>query len=169
MGSNEVVRSIGRNEVEGLLLRASPSFEPSPDRLEYHEDYDGEEEPQLYLLASVFVRHLAALNAAGQRDEFPAVFDLVEDLHVRGDDYVRVLASIGFLEDLQNANLHPANSKPEDFIPYLRPVSLWWWEEVDLFWAGKVNPIGSSGRPYPAGMGLPRSLASPDTVEDHGR
>lgn len=69
-------------------------------------DFDEEEDPQLYLLASVFVRHLTALNGARQRDEFPAIFDLIEELHLRGDKYVRTLASIGFLEDLQNTNLH---------------------------------------------------------------
>jgi hypothetical protein len=144
---------IARDQVEDLLLRACPSFETSPGRLDYHADYDQEDEPLLYLLASAFVRHLTELNAAGRRDEFPAVFDLIEDLHRRGDGYVNQLATIGFLEDLQNENLHPANSRPDDFIPYLRPVSLWWWKEVELFWEGKVNPIGSSGRPRPPEMG----------------
>jgi hypothetical protein len=144
---------IGREDVEALLLSACPSFESSPDRLEYDKDFGEEAEPQVYLLAGVFVRHLTALNGAGRREEFPAVFDVIEELHIRGDKYVRDLASIGFLEDLQNTNLHPANSRPEDFIPYLRPVSRWWWEEVELFWDGKVNPIGSSGRPYPPRVG----------------
>ena len=151
MGAREVM--IGREDVEALLLRACPSFEGSPDRLEYHKDFDEEAEAQVYLLAGVFVRHLTALNGAGRREEFPAVFDVIEELHIRGDKYVRDLASIGFLEDLQNTNLHPANSRPEDFIPYLRPASRWWWEEVELFWDGKVNPIGSSGRPYPPHVG----------------
>jgi hypothetical protein len=154
MSSGEVVRTIGRDEVEDLLLRACPSFETSSDRIEYHEDDNPEEEPLTYLLAAAFVRHLAKLNAVGQRDEFPAVCDLLEDLITSGDKFVRDLTIVGFLEDLQNTNLHPANSSPDDFVPYLRPVSRWWWEEVDLFWSGKVNPIGSSGRPHPPAMGL---------------
>jgi len=158
MAPGEILRPIGRDEVEDLILRACPSFEPSPDRLECHVDFDEEEEPQLYLLASVFVRHLTALNGAGRRDEFPAIFDLIEDLHLRGDKYVRTLASIGFLEDLQNTNAHPANSRPQDFVAYLRPVSRWWWEEVELFWDGKVNPIGTSGRPYPSDLGPSKLL-----------
>jgi hypothetical protein len=153
MTQGNALETISRGEVEDVLLRACPSFEISPGRLKYHEDYDQEDEPLVYLLASAFVLHLTELNAAGRRNEFPAVFDVIEDLHLRGDSYVRQLATIGFLEDLQNDNLHPASSKPEDFIPYLRPVSLWWWMEVELFWAGKVNPIGSSGRPRPPEMG----------------
>jgi hypothetical protein len=73
------VRTIGRDEVEGLLLRACPSFETSLGRHKYHQDYDREEEPPLYLLASALVRHLAELNAGGRRDEFPAVFDVMRN------------------------------------------------------------------------------------------
>jgi hypothetical protein len=154
MSPDQDVERIERDQVEDLLLRACPSFEASPHRIRYHEENDGEEEPLDYLLASAFVLHVAELNAAGRRDEFPAVFDLIEDMHLRGDEYVCELAYIGFLEDLQNANLHPSPSKPDDFISYLRPVSLWWWEEVDLFWKGQVNPIGSSGRAHPPNMGV---------------
>jgi hypothetical protein len=154
MSPGEVVRTIRRDEVEDLLLRACPSFEASTHRAGYHEHFDDEEEPLDYLLMSGFVRHLAELNGAGRRNQFPAIFALVEDFIMRGDSYVGELATIGFLEDLQNDNLHPATSKPFDFIPYLRPVSLWWWEEIELFWNGKVNPIGSSGRPHPPDMGL---------------
>src|SRR5437868_14262096 len=125
MGAPEVM--IGREDVEALLLRACPSFEGSPDRLEYHKDFDEEAEAQVDLLAGVFVRHLTALNGAGRRAEFPAVFDVIEELHIRGDKYVRDLAAIGVLEDLQNTNLLPANMRPEVFIPYWRPASAWGW------------------------------------------
>ena len=104
-------------------------------------------------LASGFVRRLAELNAAGRREEFSSVFDVIEDLHLRGDQYVCELATIGFLEDLQNTNLHSANSEAADFVPFLGRVSRWWWEEVELFWEGKVIPIGSSGRRHPPNMG----------------
>jgi hypothetical protein len=145
---------IERNEVEALLLNACPSFAENPDRLEWHSDWDEEADKPLYLLVADFVRHLTALNAIGKRSEFPAVFKVIEDLQTQGDHYVRELATVGLLEDVQNTNQHPEGSKPEDFLPYLLPVSKWWWEEVELFWQGKVMPIGSSGRPHPDGMGL---------------
>jgi hypothetical protein len=145
---------IERRDVEPLLLKACPSVQANPDRLEWHKDWDDADEPPLYLLTADFVRHLTALNAAGDRRDFPAVFQVVEDLHRNGDPYVRELATVGILEDLQNTNLHPEGSKPDDFIGYLLPVSKWWWEEVELFWEGKVVPIGSSGRPRPDDMGL---------------
>jgi hypothetical protein len=144
---------ISRHDVETLLVRACPSFEVSSARQEFHQDYDSEPEPPLYLLASGFVRHLAELNASGHREEFRAVFDVIEDFHLRGDQYVCELATIGFLEGLQNTNLHSANSDAADFVPFLGPVSKWWWEEVELFREGKVIPIGSSGRRHPSNMG----------------
>jgi len=51
-------------------------------------------------------------NAAGDRDEFPAVFGVIDDLHLRGDQYVCELATIGFLEDLQNTNPSSRGQQP---------------------------------------------------------
>lgn len=133
--------------MDALLLSACPSFDATADRLTWHEDWDSSEEadePPLYLLMADFVRHLTDLNAAGCRDEFGQVFRLIERLLIDGDSYVKELATVSLLEDLQNTNLHPAGSRPEDFIVYLLPVSTWWWHEVELFWEGKVNPIGTS-------------------------
>ncbi len=39
---------------------------------------------------------------SGRTDTFGKVFTLIERLHVEGDEYVRQLATIGYLEDLQN-------------------------------------------------------------------
>ncbi len=143
-----------RDRVEQLLVEACPSFSGSDELHEWREDWAGEAEAPLYLLASAFVRHLTRLNAVGRRDEFPAVFTLLERLLIHGDGFVTELATIGFFEGLQNTNLHPADSAPSDFVAYLGPVSRWWWKEVELFWSGQIQgPIGSSGRPHPPGMG----------------
>jgi hypothetical protein len=106
-----------------------------------------------YLLAGAFIRHLASLNVQGRREEFGAVFDLFERLHTEGDSYVSELATVGFLEDLGNGNMHRNGSKPEDFEKYLRPESRWWWEELELFWSGKIPYLGGSGRPRPHASG----------------
>ena len=44
------------------------------------------------------------------------------------------LAIIGFLEDMQNGNLHPTGSRPADLLPYLGPVSRSRWDEINGFW-----------------------------------
>jgi hypothetical protein len=102
-----------------------------------------------YLVAAAFTRHLVDLHVERRREEFRAIFGLIERLHIEGDDYVTTLATVGFLEDLQNENLHHHGSKPEDFEEYLGPESKWWWEELDLFWSGEIRLLGTSGRPRP--------------------
>lgn len=144
---------ISASQIARLLVDACPSFAGSPGLREWTEDWADEDEPALYLLASELVRHLARLNAAGRRQEFRAVFALIEELHLRGDENVCECATVGFIEDLQNTNLHCDGSRPMDFITYLGPVSRWWWDEVELFWVGRIRVIGTSGRPHPSNMG----------------
>jgi hypothetical protein len=82
--------------------------------------------------------HLIGQLEAGATNRFEAVFDVVERWHVEGDDYVREAATVGLLEDLQNASLHTATS-PDDFVPWLRPETRRWWQKVDAFWSeGKL-------------------------------
>jgi hypothetical protein len=44
------------------------------------------------------------------------------------------LAVVGFLEDLQNGNVHPDGSSPSDFRAYLGPKALRSWESLNGFW-----------------------------------
>ena len=141
---------IRRLDVLNGLFGACPSFRSSSWWSEYEVDYGSEPDPMDYLLASAFVRHVVDLHVAGREDEFPAIFRFFERLQLEGDDHVRELATIGFLEDLQNTNLHHGGSSPDDFVPFLEPDSRWWWEELTLFWAGRLDgPVGSSKRPRP--------------------
>jgi hypothetical protein len=78
--------------------------------------------------------------------------ELTERLIADGEIYVHNLAVVGILEDLQNSTVHSNGVSPSDFETCLRPWSRWWWEEVHLFWAGKIPRIGLSGRPRPSGM-----------------
>lgn len=151
-------RQYVRTEVPKLLIQACPSFETSEGWTEFWADYGDEPELLNYLLVAAFARHLIDLKVAGSTKEFEAIFELIEEMHVRGDPYVRELATVGILEDLQNTNLHHDGTSPEDFVSYLRPISKWWWEELYLFWAGK-GLLGTSGRPRPAGMPDPQREA----------
>jgi hypothetical protein len=142
---------IRREDVLNGLFDACPSFKSSPWCSEYQAEFASEPEPLDYILASAFIRHLVDLHVAGREEEFLAVFRFFETLHLNGDDYVKELATIGFLEDLQNSNLHHSGSSPDDFLTFLGPHSRWWWEELHLSWTGQLDgPVGSSGRPRPA-------------------
>ena len=142
---------IAREQVIDLFLHACPSFESSEHWRTYDADWGQEREQPLYLFASSLVLHLAELNAAGHREEFADVFAVIDRMHTEGDRYVRELATIGLLEDLQNTNFHPTGSDPSDFVAFLSAVSRWWWDEVELFWEGKIAYVGSSSRPKPIG------------------
>jgi hypothetical protein len=148
--------AISRDQVSGCVAKACPSFEKSDLWAEYWKHYGDEPEPQNFTFITAFVRHVIELKATGRAEELPATFDLIEDFIVRGDSYVHNLAIVGFLEDLQNDNLHTGGTTHQTFEEYLHPYSKWWWEELNWFWAAKGS-LGSSGRPRPSGMPDPRT------------
>ncbi len=119
-----------------LFLAACPSF---ADKLEEHRDFYGEEH-LLYVELGEFANHLVELKKSGRTGEFPAVFGVIERLHLEGDDYVRQAATVGMLEGIQNV---AGNSgvDPEDFAPYLLPESAKWWRKLNRFWGGDVNAL----------------------------
>ena len=109
------------------LDRACPGFEP------------GEYEDTPYMWMGGFVRHVARARLDGREDEVRAVFAVIEQVveaprpgWAMSDE--SNLAVTGFLEDLQNGNLHEAGSRPADFRPYLGPKSLTAWDGLDGFW-----------------------------------
>ena len=120
-----------------LLLEACPSFQRSWD--EYCAKNG--DEILYYIVLGNFADHLLELHQKHQTGTFPAVGRIIERLHVEGDDYVQKAASIGLLEGIQNAwgNRHV---DPEEFSPYLLPVSLKWWRSLNDFWTGKIKFVG---------------------------
>ncbi|MCW3846198.1 hypothetical protein OF829_03035 [Sphingomonas sp. LB-2] len=119
------------------VLEADPGFAPA--YAAFLEEYRDEPDLPEYLALSDFARHLFARVETGDTAGFDAIFDVVERWHIDGDDYVREAASIGLLEDLQNGNLH-RTTRPEDFIPWLRPHSRKWWNFVNRYWAEGAWP-----------------------------
>ncbi|WP_134741190.1 hypothetical protein [Nocardioides sp. 503] len=130
--------TIEREQVVGLLLEACPSFEPV--WRDEAEEQGADEGGRLhYSDAAAFSRHVVSLLAAGRTAELPATFAAIERLHVEGDDRVRELATIGYLEDLQNALLRAG--LPMDLaVGWLGPESLRWWRGVQDFWSGRPPP-----------------------------
>lgn len=118
------------------LLEADPSFGPAW-RL-FLAEWGGERDLPQYLALSELARHIIALVAAQDTDRLESIFDVVERWHLEGEPYVREAATIGLLETLQNTAFHETTS-PEQIVPWLRPTSLRFWNELNLFW--------SEGRP----------------------
>ena len=104
-----------------------------------------------YSWMSGFVRHVAQARLDGREAEVRAVFDVIE--RQLGTDRPgwklsddSNLAVVGFLEDLQNGNLHMPGSRPADFRAYLGPRSLERWEGLNGFW-GAVEHSKSGAKP----------------------
>jgi hypothetical protein len=126
--------AIDREGMLDPLLAADPSFEPTWREFVAEWQSEAEGELPLYLALGDLARHLIAKLERGETADFAAVFDVVEQWHLRGDAYVREAATVGLLEDLQNTNLH-RRTQPGDFEPWLRPESKRWWGKVERFWS----------------------------------
>lgn len=117
--------TVSREQVLGLVL---------PTLLTQPELDDPGELP--YVDAGRIADEVVELARAGRLDELTAFFVVVERLHVEGDDDVRNLATIGYLEGLQNLAGH-RGLDPALFLPFLGPQSLRWWRGLDAFWDGR--------------------------------
>jgi hypothetical protein len=122
---------ITKRDVMPLLLAACPSFAEVWAAYDASGDRD---DGSIYLDLIPFIEHLVALLARGETDAFPAVFAVVERLHLEGDDSVREAATVGLLE-----GLFPDTA----FVPFLLPESARWWAEIEGFWSGTLPYIGA--------------------------
>ena len=126
---------IAKADAFPILLKACPSFRES-----YEESVADHGAELLYIHAGAFARHLLALHRADTRDEFPAAGAAIERLHSEGDHYVRELATIGVLEDIQNVWGNSAVD-PADFLPFLGPLSTKAWHDLNRFWSGEMPTV----------------------------
>ncbi len=77
--------------------------------------------------------------------ELPAVFAVIERLHLEGTPYVREAATIGLLEGIQNNASHCGLDLAK-LTSYLRPESAYWWQQLNDFWEGKIRVVGEGPR-----------------------
>jgi len=124
---------ITKEQVMPLLLDACPSFSK---RWEEHRAFY-EDEELLYIDLGEFAHHLVELQKGHRTEEFPAVFRIIERLHLEGDPYVKEAATIGLLEGLQNVSGNHG-LEPEDFVRYLGPASAKRWRKLNDFWDAKI-------------------------------
>lgn len=120
------------------ILKVCPSFRATWDEFvdEWKDDPDG---LPPYLALSDLARHVIGMLESKNTDGVKAIFSVVEAWHLDGDPYVREAATVGFLEDIQNAGLHEGSTAPKDFLEFLLPETKYWWFKDANFWAqGKL-------------------------------
>jgi hypothetical protein len=127
---------ITKDDAIFLLLEASPSFQAKWD------EYEREQGDQrlYYTELGLFADHLLDLYQKGKVEDFSAVFAVVERLHIEGEPYIKEAATIGLLEGLQNI---AGNSgiDTDEFIPFLLPETLRWWNNLNCFWSDMSRSI----------------------------
>ncbi|MCP9481724.1 hypothetical protein NNA36_07080 [Shimia sp. CNT1-13L.2] len=123
---------INRDQMFEPILVAYPNF--SSKWQEFVDEWAGDPEglPN-YLLISDLVRECSGLLSSGRTKELGQIFEVVETWLIEGEPYVKEAATVGFIEDLQNENLH-VGTEPKDFVQYLKPESAFWWRKVEDFW-----------------------------------
>lgn len=107
---------IGYDDVLPLFSAACPSYEASPEAAKFDER-DGP-----YVDLGCFVTHLVRLLDEGKTACMPAVFAVVEQVLVEGDEEARHLVTGGFLSDLGSPTSYEGSSvQPRDFAPWFGP------------------------------------------------
>jgi hypothetical protein len=116
------------NRLMAELDSACPGFVPGQGDVELP-----------YIWMGGFVRHVIEARLAGREAEVEAVFAVVEQRieeprpgWAMSDESNLVV--VGFIEDLQNGNLHPPGSSPRDFHACLGPKSRRAWDAMNGFW-----------------------------------
>jgi hypothetical protein len=115
-----------------LFLEACPSFQAA---------WQASPQQLLYVGLGDFARHLLQLQQQNRTEEFGAVSQVIERLHVEGDHYVREAATTALFEAIQD--VWSSNQvDPELFSACLLPESARRWRSLKDFWGGKSKRPG---------------------------
>lgn len=133
------------DEVMARLGRACPSWAVTNPVMSA-APLDG---PRDYEPVGAFVHHLVDLGEQGRTEEYPAVFETVEQILDDGDGDAVSLIRTGFVEDLQNVVSHrDVALDGDEFEPYLGPTTAGVWQELAQAWAAAADsPEARTGRP----------------------
>lgn len=123
-------------EVMPRLIADFPGFRP---RWQKHlELWKGEPAGSYNDIAEFAHFVVQDLYPNGNTADLQRAFDLMEQWLVNGNQNLRDLIAVGFLEDVQNvASWQPFGK--EAFIPFLGPQSRQTWNEIEKIWAGKTS------------------------------
>ncbi len=127
---------IARIRIFPRLLAACPSFSTKwQDFLLDYEDDIHEDDLPLTIVLNDFAQHLILQLNSGQTTEFPAIFDVFEQLYSDDIDYIKNIITTGFMESIQNT------ADPDLFLPYLKPETLRHWNALNAFWNGEQTSL----------------------------
>jgi len=116
-------------DVNKTLLAEFPAFIVAEDDFEL-----------AYIVAGLFTEYILKAHQVGNREVYHQGLRFIEILHLDETQKVRELATIGYLESIQN-------TWPQDLlnsgVPFhdLGEESKKWWEKLNHFWAGDMKAL----------------------------
>ena len=123
-------------EVMPRLIADFPGFRP---RWEKHlELWKGKPAGSYNNIAEFAHFVVQDLYPNGNTADLQRAFHLMEHWLVNGNQNLRSLIAVGFLEDVQNVASRQAIGR-EAFIPFLGPQCRQAWTEIERTWAGKAS------------------------------
>jgi hypothetical protein len=123
-------------EVMSRLIAEFPGFRP---RWEEHLELWKEKPAGSYNDIVEFAHFVVQdLYPNGRTADLQRAFDLIEYWLVHGNQNLRNLIAVGFLEDVQNIASWQTFGR-EAFIPFLGPQCLQAWNQIESAWANKTS------------------------------
>ena len=95
-----------------------------------------------YIVAGDFARFLLDSFSKGDMETLSEGLDFIEKLHHSEFDKTRELATVGYLEGIQNV-WGNNDVNPELIFDYLGAESKKWWFELNKFWNGEIKYLGA--------------------------
>ena len=93
-----------------------------------------------YCVAGSFAHYLLEAHKNGSIDTLALAGKFIEELHVHEDEKINELATIGYLEAIQN--VFGNNSvDSEEMVKYLGQESKKWWIKLNRFWSGDIEAL----------------------------
>ncbi len=106
---------------------------------------DNEDFDLPYMVAGVFAQFLLDAYKTKDTQTVSKGFQFIEKMHLSKVPEIRELATIGYLEGIQNVWSNDLNN-PELVFNNLGTESKKWWLELNKFWSKKINYVGESYR-----------------------
>ena len=123
------------NDVSNLIIKEFPDFEIDPLWLD-------EKELLEYLVASDFARYIINIIDENNIEKIKKCFKFIELLYLNGTKKTKELATIGYLEDIQN--MTGGNETVEKYKiinAYLGIETKKWWDKLNEYWNGNMDAL----------------------------
>ncbi len=129
---------ITEDQVSELLYKYTPEF-----KTVLEDELDDEERKMNYLVAGTFARFLLDGYKSGNVKQLESAAKFIEELHLKGSETVKNLATVGYLEGIQNV-WGNNGVDPSIFYGYLLAESQKWWLQLNKFWNGEIKEVGET-------------------------